>query len=70
MLRYDENSNTLLEQEMLTFAEQVLGGNPLQWSSSWSEPDLEPIQEFVYIANDGSECLTIVSTPEPRQYNI
>jgi len=29
MSRYDQNSNTYLEQEMLTFEERVLRGNPL-----------------------------------------
>ena len=42
MLWYDQNSNTELEQEMLTFEERVLGGNPLHRFGSGLEPDPEP----------------------------
>jgi len=46
MLQHDENSNTYLEPEMLTFEEGVLCGNRLQQSGSGSEPNLEPNREF------------------------
>jgi len=36
---------------MLTFEEQVLYGDPLQWFGSGLEPDPEPTREFGPIAN-------------------
>jgi len=51
MSRYDENSKTELEQEMLTFEEPVMCGNLLQRSGSGSEPHLESNREFGPVAN-------------------
>jgi hypothetical protein len=36
---------------MLTFEEQVVSGNPLQWSGSGLEPDPEPNRDFGPVAN-------------------
>ena len=51
MSRYDENSKTELEQEMMTFEERVLCENQLQRSGSGSEPDPELNQEFGSVDN-------------------
>jgi hypothetical protein len=51
MLRYDQNSNTELESEMLTFEERILCGNTLQRLGSGLEPDTEPTREFGPVAN-------------------
>jgi hypothetical protein len=40
---------------MLTFEEQVLGGNPLQQSGSGSELDPEPNRKFGPVANPNDE---------------
>jgi hypothetical protein len=60
MSQYDENSNTDLEQEMLTFEEWVVGGNLVERCSSGSEPDPEPNREFVPVANTTPESLQTI----------
>jgi len=57
MSRYDENSNSKLEQEMLTFEERVLGGNLFQRFGSGSELDPEPNWDFGPVANAGPSCV-------------
>jgi len=62
MLWYDQDTNTSLEQEMLTFEERVLCGNLLQRNGSGLEPDREPTREFGPVANTNQHSVNRLST--------
>jgi len=60
MLGYDENSDTYLQQDMVTFEESVLHGNPLQRSRFGPNPEPEPNPQFENFQNPSAGIICIV----------
>jgi hypothetical protein len=67
MLRYDEISNSYLQQEMLTFEERVWCGNQLQQSGSGLELDPQLNQEIGPVANTSQQ---IALYPPPASGSV